>query len=113
MAEVRPAPSVLLTDDEARQRECPLIRYCTNPAHVIGEGAAAIHEHAACRGSGCQGWRWGQGAVKRFFVTLHGTPEEEWSWNPTGSDRERYADAAVRVVTEPPRGFCGYAGIPA
>lgn len=105
---IGPSPDVMLTEDQAINRECPLIRYCANEIAVANEGATAIHAHANCRASQCVGWRWGRGPGQKVFVTYNGKIEEQWSWNPTGA--AGYEGAIVRVVTEPARGFCGYAG---
>lgn len=52
---------MMLTENEARQNTCPLIRYCVNESAVIQDDAAAIYVHADCRGSECRvGWRWAE-----------------------------------------------------
>ena len=50
---------MLLTPEQARKETCPLIRYCINYAHVVNDGASAVHEHGNCNGPDCKvGWRW-------------------------------------------------------
>ena len=53
----------LLTDKQAREQTCPLIRYCINEAGVIQDREAAIYVQQRCQGSDCKmGWRWAQPA---------------------------------------------------
>ena len=51
----------MLTDKQARENICPLIRYCVNQTGVVQDRDSAIYEHAPCQGSECSiGWRWAE-----------------------------------------------------
>lgn len=73
----------LLTEAEARQEICPLIRYCVNEADAVHHGKQPIYLHQICTGSDCKiGWRWQK-------------------------------DTDFLEVGEQPRGYCGAFGSPA
>lgn len=73
---------MLLTDQQARQEICPLIRYCANEVDVVQEARAPIYLHQTCQGADCKiGWRWEK-------------------------------DPDFLEVGETPRGFCGAFGRP-
>lgn len=73
----------LLTEKEAREQTCPLIRVLANEKDVISQRVPGIYRHQKCQASDCRiGWR-----------------------------TEHDADFA-EVGEDPPRGYCGAFGAP-
>lgn len=85
----------LLTPDEARTRECPLIRYCENAEQVIHERMPALYSHANCRGPDCIGWRWSPALTVNNPMRAHDA-------------RGNQVGQSVSLT----HGYCGFAGRP-
>jgi hypothetical protein len=73
---------MLLTEKEARQQTCPVMRYCINDVNVIQDGQGAIYVHQSCTASDCKmAWRWEGGDFaevgenRRGYCGLAGRPE--------------------------------------
>lgn len=128
----------MLTPEEAKQCECPLIRYCENQEQVYQDGRSAIHSHVQCRGPDCKiGWRWVSATPPdddtpiRELLSLNeavrdrlenacgdkartvATIREALRYNLEGIFGPADIDAIAAVVEPPPtHGFCGFAGRP-
>lgn len=46
-----------MTEDQAKTKTCPTIRYCVNESGVIQDRESAIYVHQLCQGSDCIAWR--------------------------------------------------------
>lgn len=99
---------MLLTEDEAKTKEC----------RVADATMASLFPR--CAGSGCMHWRWSQPeyefapgkGVERGACTSFELPEGDgWESNPVwmGSPEERYRRLKPQQAQ---RGYCGLAGHP-
>ena len=99
----------MMTEEEARKRWCPFVRYATRDdggdyperAHVV-TGNRFLHKPGPgltnCIASGCMAWRWMPGyRLKRGEEVPAGAPMFREVENDTYTDRV---------------GFCGLAGKP-
>ncbi len=50
---------MLMTEEEAKTKTCPLVRYCENSYHVSADNGHPMYAHQRCEGSACMAWRWG------------------------------------------------------
>lgn len=91
---------MLLTEEEARQAECPFFRFTANEAQVLQNGMHPIVAHRLCAASACKmGWRWA--------TELNTEAEEEFALcRPTGME------AGFSIKGPEPVGYCGFAGKP-
>lgn len=78
-----------MTEDEAKQKTCPTMRYLYNEAGVIHYRDPAIYVQSNCIGSACMAWR-------EVRVPM----EQDHEWDDTGAPKQ--------IV----RGYCGLAGAP-
>lgn len=49
---------MVLTEEEAKTKTCPHLRYCENPYHVAADRDPPVYSHQRCEGSGCMAWAW-------------------------------------------------------
>lgn len=46
------------TEEEARNKTCPMMTYCANESGVINDKSSAIYYPNSCAASSCMAWRW-------------------------------------------------------
>lgn len=49
---------MVVTEEQAKQLECPKRTYCVNERGVIADHEPPIYAQATCIGSWCMWWRW-------------------------------------------------------
>ena len=124
---------MMLTDKEAGEKWCPMVRLAKVTGHGLGDGALAgvtyntTKRANTCRGSGCMMWRIGQAARRHVVVCdiEHCFAETEpprpdnvpASWEFVAYDGFDDGDPACWVepdaeATARMRGYCGLAGRP-
>ncbi len=79
---------MLLTEEEAKTKRCPVMRHCVNDRGVIQDKDAPIYEHGTCIASQCAAWRLADQKPMKHYALL---------WWPETEDIE-----ALRAG-EPPR----------
>lgn len=112
---------MLLTEQEARQSECPFFRYVVNEGRVYHDREPAIYVHRMCQGSACKmGWRW---VYERKSTYIAGVTPHEWEtiqheppagegWEECGRDYDDGSTFAECIWRRPVKGYCGIAGKP-
>ena len=63
-----------MTEDEAKKKLCPLMRYCVNARDAICHKEPAVYEQSTCQASDCMAWAW------------HGQEYEDGTPLPMGSN---------------------------
>lgn len=109
---------MILTEEEAKTKTCPLIRYWAG-----SDNSNPIYAHAVCLGSACMAWRTPDTGYE-FAKTDNVAAANGWaiqSVPPPGDGWKRVERSAFDMAhTEwmrpkpdaTPRGFCGLAGDP-
>lgn len=95
---------MLLTEEQAKKKWCPLVRALTD-GKASGNCTTDVRfaKQSLCIGSNCMFWRWGDNEPR---------PEDLYDVHQMYRFRDVPHDDFIKHVVETRRGYCGAAGKP-
>ncbi len=87
----------MITEEIAKTKLCPFIRYCVNELAVVQDKDAPLYAQSNCAGSDCMAWRTVEDEYEVVRTSLGQIPKGE-GW------RQIMARAAMSIETGGPKG---------